>query len=91
MYLSVNRDSRGSMLEICVPGTLVAIGLYGPRIPSGAPGFMSNVSIWAWPPLRNMKMQFLAGFRTREAIARCTDSRFSMPESDRPPIPSRPA
>ena len=32
------------------PGWLVAIGLNSPRMPSGASGFMSNVSMCEGPP-----------------------------------------
>ena len=39
-----------------MPGTLVAMGWYGPRIVSGASGFMSQVSTWLGPPQSNTKM-----------------------------------
>ena len=41
-----------------MPGTLVLIGLNGPRISAGASGFMSQVSSWTGPPTRNSMMQF---------------------------------
>src|SRR3954452_3083011 len=41
---------------IRMPGTAMAIGLYGPRISSGAPGLRSQVSRWLGPPHRRMKM-----------------------------------
>ena len=40
-----------------MPGTLVLIGLNGPRISAGAFGFMSQVSSWDGPPTRNSMMQ----------------------------------
>ena len=43
-----------------VPGTLVAIGLYGPRISAAASGFMSHMSMVLGPPSRNRKMHALA-------------------------------
>ena len=39
-----------------MPGTLVEMGLYGPRIVSGALGFISHVSTWLGPPHSNTKM-----------------------------------
>ena len=39
-----------------MPGTLVAMGMYGPRIVSGALGFISQVSMWLGPPHSNTKM-----------------------------------
>ena len=43
-----------------MPGTLVSIGLNGPRISAGASGFMSQVSSWLGPPTRNSMMQFMS-------------------------------
>src|SRR3954471_8859039 len=40
-----------------MPGTLVLIGLYGPRISLGASGFRSHVSTWLGPPHSSTKMQ----------------------------------
>src|SRR5262245_36469129 len=42
---------------MCTPGTEVAIGLYGPRISTGASGFMSQMSTCEGPPPITMKMQ----------------------------------
>ena len=39
-----------------IPGTFVAMGRYGLRMPSGASGFMSNVSSWLGPPHWNRKI-----------------------------------
>ncbi len=47
----------GKCSQYWSPGTLVAIGLNSPRIASGAFGFMSQVSSWLGPPLRNTRMQ----------------------------------
>src|ERR1017187_3729223 len=44
---------RGKFSEISIPGTLVLIGLYGPRISTGALGFMSQVASLDGPPTRN--------------------------------------
>ena len=35
---------------MCMPGTLVAMGLKGPRTSAGASGLGSQVSIWLGPP-----------------------------------------
>ena len=43
-----------------MPGTLVAIGRNGPRISSGASGFMSQVSSCDGPPTRNSRMQLMS-------------------------------
>src|SRR4051812_35300206 len=48
---------RGKFSEISIPGTLVLIGLYGPRISTGALGFMSKVSSCDGPPMSISKMQ----------------------------------
>src|ERR1700722_2675090 len=40
---------------ICMPGTLVWIGLKSPRL--GCPGLGSKVSIWLGPPLIQSRMQ----------------------------------
>src|SRR5438067_14931 len=47
---------RGCRSLMRMPGTVVAIGWYGPRIPSGAIGFRSHVSRWLGPPHSRMKM-----------------------------------
>src|SRR5438874_4308432 len=39
-----------------MPGTAVAMGLYGPRISAGAAGLRSQVSRWLGPPHSRMKM-----------------------------------
>ena len=38
------------------PATFVSIGLNSPRMPSGASGFMSNVSRWLSPPVRKTRI-----------------------------------
>src|ERR1700722_7763114 len=53
---------RGKFSEISMPGTLVLMGLYGPRISMGAFGFMSRVSSCDRPPPRNSMMQFMSFF-----------------------------
>ena len=39
-------------IQTSVPGTEVAIGLNSPRMPSGASGFGSHVSMWLGDPCR---------------------------------------
>src|SRR3984957_17453522 len=51
---------RGKFSEISRPGTFVLIGLYGPRISTGAFGFMSNVSSWDGPPINIKRIQFVS-------------------------------
>ena len=41
-------------------GTVVATGRNSPRISTGASGFMSHMSRWLGPPLRNTRMQWSA-------------------------------
>src|SRR4051812_7165218 len=41
---------RGWSSLMRMPGTAVAIGLYGPRISAGASGLRSQVSRWLGPP-----------------------------------------
>src|ERR1022692_4459431 len=53
---------RGKFSEISIPGTLVLIGLYGPRISTGALGFMCQVSSCDGPPTRNSMMQLVSFF-----------------------------
>ena len=43
-----------------MPGTRVAMGLYGPRTPSGASGLRSKLSMWLAPPYCTMKMHDLS-------------------------------
>src|SRR5262245_34902044 len=52
----VRADSRGCSSLSRIPGTFEAIGLYGPRISSGAPGLRSQVSMWLGPPQSRTKM-----------------------------------
>ena len=52
----VRPESRGCSSLIRIPGTFEAIGLYGPRISSGAPGLRSQVSMWLGPPQSRTKM-----------------------------------
>src|SRR4051812_43151552 len=49
---------RNSLIEM--PGTLVEVGLYVPRISTGASGLGSNESICAVPPLVQKRMIDLA-------------------------------
>ncbi len=44
------------MLADIEPGTEVAIGWNSPRIPTGASGFMSNMSRWLGPPNRLIRI-----------------------------------
>src|SRR5215212_10152007 len=53
---------------IRMPGTAVAIGLYGPRISSGAPGFRSQVSRWLGPPHSEIKMHDLSAATPRSPV-----------------------
>lgn len=46
----------GKCSEISSPGVRQPIGLKGPRINSGASGFMSKVSNWLGPPNNIKKM-----------------------------------
>jgi hypothetical protein len=48
--LSMIFATRGRRSHTWIPSALEAIGLYGPRIPSAAAGFMSNMSMWLGPP-----------------------------------------
>ncbi len=79
---SVTLASSVCIWLIRMPGTLVAMGLYGPRIVSGASGFMSQVSTWLGPPQSKRKMHdFSAG--TALPLA----SSLSLPQTD----PGRPS
>src|SRR5262245_55062695 len=60
VYLSAWRAERGKCSLICIPGTLVVIGLNSPRISAGASGLRSQVSCCAGPPRMNNKMHDLA-------------------------------
>src|SRR5688572_10907172 len=62
---SVSLASSVCISLIRMPGTLVAMGWYGPRIDAGASGFMSQVSTWLGPPQRSTKMQ---DFSERDAL-----------------------
>ena len=53
---SVSFASRVCISLMRMPGTLVEMGLYGPRYASGALGFMSQVSTWLGPPHSSTKM-----------------------------------
>src|SRR5215472_2098619 len=53
---------------IRMPGTAVAIGLYGPRISSGAFGLRSQVSRWLGPPHRRMKMHDFSAVPFGESV-----------------------
>jgi hypothetical protein len=48
--LSMTFATRGRCSETWMPGTFDGMGLCGPRIASGASGFMSNMSMWLGPP-----------------------------------------
>jgi hypothetical protein len=58
--LSETLASRGRCSQMRSPGVRQAIGRNGPRMVSGAAGFMSNVSSWLGPPNSIMKMTDLA-------------------------------
>jgi hypothetical protein len=50
-YRCACRANSGRCSQILMPGTLVAMGINSPRMPSGASGFRSNVSCWDGPPV----------------------------------------
>ena len=52
--------SLGNSSLNCTPGKRVAIGDSSPRIPAGACGFGSNVSICGGPPIKNSSKQRFA-------------------------------
>ena len=90
---SVMRAVCGSVSQMRMPGTFVAMDLKVPRISSGASGFGSNVSCCGGPPLRKMithdfarpnEADFCPGKFT--ARTRCSKS----PVSDIPRQPSPP-
>jgi hypothetical protein len=56
--LSASFAVFGRISASCVPATLVAVGLNGPRTSAGALGFGSNVSICDGAPTSIRKMQF---------------------------------
>src|SRR5580700_6963259 len=68
-----------------MPGTLVEMGWYGPRIVEGALGFISQVSIWLGPPQSNTKMHDFSA-----AMALPLASSLSLP-STIPGMPSESA
>ena len=51
---------RGNSSQICMPGTLVLMGLNSPRISTGASGFGSKVSCWGGPPCNQRNITFFA-------------------------------
>ena len=59
-------------------GHVVAIGLNSPRMPSGASGFMSHMSRWLGPPLRNNQHAGV-GPRLRVRRLAAADSRSQQP------------
>ena len=74
--------NRGSISPSRTPGTAVAIGLYGPRMPSGALGLGSNESMCEQPPYCTMKMQDNSdGFRAPA----CSSRGKLKPSRPRPP------
>src|SRR5215203_4175955 len=78
---------RGKISLIWMPGTLVGIGVYGPRTSLGALGFMSHVSSWLGAPTSMRTMQF-----TSAASVTAPDA-FSAnrSESENPSRPRAPA
>src|SRR5262245_14328186 len=48
--LSMTEAQRGSSSQTGTPGSLLDDGFSSLRMPEGAPGFMSKVSIWLGPP-----------------------------------------
>ncbi len=72
------------------PGKLVSIGRNSPRISAGASGFMSHMSRWLGPPLRNTRIQASArGFeRGTDPVAVCARSNWGRlrPRKPMPPI-----
>ena len=47
---AITRATAGSCSHTCKPGTDVSIPVCGPRIPSGACGLRSYMSMWLGPP-----------------------------------------
>ncbi len=86
--LSMILATSGSRSVTCKPGTTVATGLCGPRMPSGASGFMSNMSMWLGPPNWKRNMTVLA--RTGGAAAVLFSSAANKRGSERPSRPRPP-
>ena len=61
--LSSLRASSGRCSQTRMPGSAVGMVLNSPRMPSGASGFGSNVSMCDGPPKRSSRMTALAGAR----------------------------
>ena len=85
-YLSEIAASRDRCSQILRSGERAGVGLKGPRIFSGAVGFMSKLSNWLGPPKRNMKMTDLArGFRVGAACSAASRLGRLSPNSPAPP------
>jgi hypothetical protein len=80
--------SRGKCSQMVSPGTSVAIDLNSPRMPSGASGFMSNVSMWLGAPVKKTRMtDFARGF----GCTPCDAATAARPAtSDEVPTPRNP-
>src|SRR5215211_2096303 len=77
---------RGKISLIWMPGTLVGIGVYGPRTSRGALGFMSHVSSWLGAPTSIRTMQFTsASAVTAPAAFSANRSESESPSRPRPP------
>ena len=72
--------------QMSSPGTLVGIGLYSPRMPEGASGFMSNMSRCGGPPARNTMMTALCDRETPAWASACNNWGSESPPSAKPPI-----
>src|SRR5947209_2596813 len=80
---SANLAIRGRCSLTLMPGTLVAISLYGP--PLAWPGLRSNVSIWLGPPFIHSRMHDRLRLGSRAAPA----ARFSsQPDIEKPTTPA---
>src|SRR5439155_8050438 len=92
VYLSARRAQRGRCSPISMPVTLVLIGLYGPRISTGASGFRSHMSMVLGPPSRKRKMHaFAFGGVSVAAVAAHWNSRGRLSPASSPDAPSRSA
>src|SRR5262245_20190629 len=75
----------GMYSQISMPGTLVRMGLSGPRYSCGASGFMSYVSSWLGPPHIQKRMtEVLREVSAARARARNTSARLTPPKASMP-------
>src|SRR5579883_630641 len=88
--LSVTSATFGNVSAICTPFTFVAMDLNSPRIPSGASGLLSHISMVAGPPANHSRITLLAFVlpSTFRPFALASEAR--MPGSVRPRMPAEP-